>query len=330
MLMLSGCADSSSSKPNGQPATDTSLTSAPDRTGFVTESPQTVASDTSDTSAEVSDSEKPKPKGYVAVAGINHVTSEDKLNEYLCELEELAAPYGYGTGFTYENLVTGAKLQYNSYKQFLTASTIKAPYVKYLLESGADLDEMLVAHTVWDDGDAAIGQLVPSDQGKSFSVRTLIEKTVVLSDNSAYYTLVQHFGVDGFNAMQQRIGVSSLISLDDIFPSASAVEQCKSYKDIYKFAEENENGKALISQLSRCETNVQIGKALGGKYTVAQKYGAEYDEEPMTYNDCAVCYAEKPFVLCILTEQEPETPEANEYFQKVAVIIDKINELIID
>jgi beta-lactamase class A len=324
VLLLCGCGDIENSETAASEAQNSKT-----NTGVITAPPQTAPTTTSTTAATTAeDPNKPKPKGWVLADGFT-VSDQDKFNEYLCELEELASKLGDRAGFYYENMVTHATLQYNSYKKFFTASTIKAPYVKYLLEEGVDLDEKIKLGIVWSDGDASIGQLVPSDAGKEFTVRTLIDKTITLSDNSAYNNLVQRFGVDGFNTMQAQIKTSATISRTDIFPSACAIEQARFYRDIYEFAEKNENGKWLIDLLSDCETNMQIGRALGSKYKVAQKYGAEYDFNPQTFNDCAVVYAEKPFVLCILTEQPPEQEESSIFFQKLAVLADNINSLIV-
>lgn len=323
-LLLCACGDTESSA-RGSSQTESATGNV------ITEvrpSPPQTAPDVS-TPAASADPVKPTSKGWVIADGFN-VTDNGKLNEYICELEDLCGKYGYRVGFFYENMVTHATLQYNSYKKFLTASTIKAPYVKYLLEENVDLNEKIKLETVWDDGDASIGQLTKADEGREFTVKALIEKTVQLSDNSAYNNLIRHFGTDGFNAMQGRVKTSAVISKSDIFTSACAIEQARSYKDIYEFAENNSSGKWLINLLENCETDLQIGRALREKYAVAQKYGAEYDEEPMTYNDCAICYAGKPFVLCILTELEPNTEESNSFFREAALVFDRINDLIVN
>ena len=324
------CAPTATSAPETTAAPETTTTSATETASSSATSATTVTT-TPPTSATTSspDEEKPKPQGLVKVFDAN-VSSQDKFDEYLAELEELVtSKLGYKAGIAYENLSTGARIQFNANKQFFTASTIKAPYVKCLLEKDIDLNEKITLKNVWDDGDPSIGQIVPSDEGKEFTAKALVEKTIQLSDNSAYNNLVQHYGINDFNALMERLGVSMRISFGNIFRSATAAEQCRLYKDIYEFSQNNSSGKYLIALLENCETNVQIGRSLGVKYPVAQKYGAEYDYEPQTYNDCAICYAQKPFVLCILTEQYPNTDTSNAFFLEASVIFDKINSLMI-
>ena len=46
------------------------------------------------------------------------------------------------------------------------------------------------------------------------------------------------------------------------------------------------------------------------------------------FNDCAIVYADSPFVLCIMTEQYPETEESCKVFKDLALVFDDINSLI--
>ena len=48
------------------------------------------------------------------------------------------------------------------------------------------------------------------------------------------------------------------------------------------------------------------------------------------FNDCAIVYANSPYVLCIFTNQYPETEESCEIFKELALVFDDINSLVAD
>lgn len=259
---------------------------------------------------------------------IHQVTSNEELKKCLDELHEIIDQYGSKLGFAYENMDNGIIMSYNASTSFWTCSTVKAPYVKSILEDGADLDEMITINAIW-TGDVPEGdQLYFDDKGKQYSVKKLIENTILLSDNTAYNNLVDHYGRQVFNNLQYRLGCSYFLYDPYIFTKCTPDDMRRSYRDIYRFGEENENGAWLVDLLANAEFNYQIGAALGSKYKVAQKYGTDY--ETSTYNDCAICYAESPFVLCIFSNQTPETDKANEMFKQIALIFDRINEIVVN
>lgn len=261
-----------------------------------------------------------------SLSGFSKVKSNEKLEECLKRIDKICAEYGYSLAFSFENIDTGAQINYNSMKQFMTCSTIKAPYVKSILASGIDLNEKIVKDKNW------IGDIVGEDYiasmewGKEFTVKELIEAAIQRSDNTAYYLLEQHFGWDVFNNLQYQIGADYYVGSDWIFTYATTADMLKSYKDIYQFGEENEQGKWLTELMTDTDLNEQIGKNLSEKYKVSQKYGSEFNES--VYNDCAIVYAKSPFVLCIFSEQPPETEESNQVFLDLADIFDEINSLI--
>ncbi len=259
---------------------------------------------------------------------IHQVTSNERLQKCLDRLKEYTSKFGSKLGFSYENMDTGVIISFNASNSYWTCSTVKAPYVKSILEQGVDMDEMITIGTIW-TGDTPEGdQLYFDDKGKQYSVKKLIENTILLSDNTAYNNLVDRYGRQVFNNMQYRIGANYFLYDPYIFTKCTPDDMRRSYRDIYNFAEENENGKMLVDLMSRAEFNMQIGAALGKKYTVAQKFGTDF--ETSSYSDCAICYAASPFVLCIYTEQKPETDEANEMFRDIALIFDELNEIIVN
>ncbi len=261
-----------------------------------------------------------------SLSGFSTVTSNEQLEDCLERIDEICGRFGSALAFSYENIETGAQINYNSQKEFMTCSTIKAPYVKSILASGIDLDEIIVKDKNWMGDIVGEDYIASMDMGTEFTARELIEAAIQRSDNTAYYLLEQYYGWEVFNSLQREIGADYYVGSDWIFTSATTADMLKSYRDIYEFGEESELGLWLTELMTDTDLNEQIGKNLSEKYKVSQKYGSEFNE--FVYNDCAIVYAESPFVLCIFTEQAPETEESNQVFLDLADIFDEINSLI--
>lgn len=263
---------------------------------------------------------------YAALTGFDMVTSNEELQKCIEELDEICNTYGYTIAFSYENIESGAQINFNSMKQFMTCSTIKAPYVKSILASGIDLDDVIIKDKNWVGDIVGEDYIASMEMGKSFTAKELIEAAIQRSDNTAYYLLEQHYGWQVFNDLQYQIGANYYVGADWIFTYATTTDMLRSFKDIYYFGEENEQGKWLTELMTDTDVNEQIGKELSKKYKVSQKYGSEFNE--CYYNDCAIVYADSPFVLCIYSQLPPETDDSNKVFVRLADVFDKINSII--
>ena len=264
--------------------------------------------------------------GYgFTVSDFDMVYSNEELKNCFDRLQTICDESYFPLGFCYKNIETGASIGYHQYNNFMTCSTIKAPLVKSLLAKDIDLDTVISLNEKWQGDD---GTLSAMEYGREFTAKELIEYTILESDNTAYQLLCRNFGTDAFNNRQYELGANFYLGYNGewIFTYCTPEDMAKDYVDIYEFAEENEQGKWLIDLMCSAKLNIQIGKALGGKYDVAQKYGTDYLES--AFSDCAIVYADSPFVLCIYTEQTPETDESCQVFKDIALVCDDINSLI--
>ena len=121
------------------------------------------------------------------------------------------------------------------------------------------------------------------------------------------------------------LGANYYLGVSWIFTYCTVMDMAKCYKDIYNFAEKCDDGKWLISLMEETDVKTQITAALGDKYDVAHKYGSEFNES--NFHDCAIVYADSPFILCIFTDQQPETEESCKVFKELAKVFDDINSL---
>lgn len=248
------------------------------------------------------------------------VYSNKKLKKALAEIDDICSRYGTTISFEYKNMESCAVCRYNEYASYGCCSTVKAPFCKELLERGADLDDEIAISVKWDnDGGTAASMAY----GDTLSARELIRLAITESDNTAYYNLINYYGYDGFNSMNYELGVNYDLGYSWIFNYCTAEDLMRQYEDIYDYAEKSERGKWLIKLMTKTDRETQITAQLGEKYTVAHKYGSDWDQN--CYHDCAIVFADSPFVLVIMTDQTPETEESDKVFKQLAKQFDIVN-----
>lgn len=256
--------------------------------------------------------------------GFDKVYSNEELKKAFDKIEKICSKANFSLSFSYENMDSDVIVSYNTYSQYLTCSTIKAPYIKWVLSQDPDLDEVVVRDVCWPGDD---GRIALEPDGTEHTVRELIEYAIEESDNTAYYLLYRRFGYMGFNDLMYSLGVDYYLGDSWIFTYCNVLDMAKCYKDIYEYAQDSDNGKWLTKLMQKTDVETQITEALGGKYKVSHKYGSEFNES--NFHDCAIVYADSPFVLCIFTDQIPETEESCKVFRELAKAFDDVNNLIV-
>ena len=245
--------------------------------------------------------------------------------ELLARLKGVCSPHKNELSFYYKDLVSGYSIEFRADEIYQTASVIKAPYVKYLLESGADLTKKLKM-TKKQGGSSHIDK---NPIGTEFTVKELLEYAIRYSDNTAYYMLNEEFGFAGFNEYAKSLGIRSNATnkLTLVFPKPrfgylSARDAGLYFEDIAAYIETgSDNAKLLKSWLTSTTVEGMLAAALGDSYEVAHKYG---EQGSQAYHDAAIVYAPQPYVLTILSTLEPYTDASNEVFDDLASLIDSI------
>ena len=287
-----------------------------------------------ETTTEATTTAPPKPVGLqdgvldghrFGITKFSHkVYSNTKIKKAFSKLDDICDDYGGTISFAYKNLCTGTVITYNADTKYGLCSTVKAPFCANLLEKKVDPEDEITISVLWDDDG---GEVAKGGIGKTYTTKELIRLAITQSDNSAYYNLVNTYGYTSFNNKCAELGVGYDLGSSWIFNYGTANDLLKQYVDIYKYSVKSERGKWLIKLMTKTELESQITAQLSDKYPVAHKYGSDWDQR--CYHDCAICFAEQPFVLIIMTNHEPETKESDKVFHKLAKQFDIINEQIV-
>lgn len=264
-----------------------------------------------------------------SLSDFDTVTSLPDFENCLDELQAIINNSNFKLAFCFKNIETGAAVNYNENTKFMTCSTIKAPFVKSILEQNIDLNQRLSKKFTW-SGDS--GYVASLPYGTELTVKELIRRTLSYSDNSAYYNLHGYFGYNQFNSNQYKLGSSISLGSSWIFTYCTALDMLKNYEDIYNYIQTGENGDILKEYMTAkdVDVNMQIRSALESKYTVAEKYGSEFYDgyDDNQFHACAIIFANSPYVLTIFTNQAPETKQSAKVFKELAVVFDNINTVI--
>jgi hypothetical protein len=215
-------------------------------------------------------SKEPEP---LIVKGDTKGVGEDKL----LKLEEILKAQTNSVSFYYENLETGTVIASTPDKVYFCASVIKAPFIASVLKTGIELSDTVTIREAVSN--------IPA--GTEMTVDKLIYYTIVHSDNNSYIELVRKYGKKVFNEYSVKLGITSRLGSGN-FCNMTAYEAAVYFKDIYRSRRRAER-KIPNRLYERTAYNQQIGRALGKKYDVVQKYGASYKRS--VFHNTAIVYA---------------------------------------
>lgn len=195
---------------------------------------------------------------------------------------------GYDASFLLCDLSTGTELGYNLDRTYFCASTVKAPFAAYVLESadaGAiDVSAPLLETEVF-DGTGTMAY----DGISTYSLGEVVDHTIVQSDNTGYHLLWQTFGGEGFNEWAASFGVENIEGAE--YPSLSARDLGRLWLGVERYtAGGSERGAWLASLLSSTEQSFLRGvaaDALDDGASTLSKPGFEtnawYPDDPFDY-----------------------------------------------
>ncbi|MGN0642264.1 MAG: serine hydrolase [Huintestinicola sp.] len=246
---------------------------------------------------------------------------DENMLELLSKITETAAESD-NVSIYYCDTETGYYFSYKPDNVYRSASTIKAIYCQYILQSGADLDRKVRFY--YPKKTSSSGKLTRKAVGKCFTVDELITYAIVNSDNMAYRLLYETFGYKDFNAYIKSLGLQSpLLGSSSEYSKVTARSMGKCMLEIYRYSKATGN-TYLTDLMKNTAFDEQISK--GVKAETAHKYGQQGGKNG--YHDIAVIYAKEPYILSIFTNVDVNDPDCNSIFVKLSELTAKLhNEL---
>lgn len=185
---------------------------------------------------------------------------------------------GYSTAFMLYDLNNGGGISYHADNMYYSASTIKGPYVAWLVETYPQTMDFLYG---------------------------TIENTIAWSSNDDYEALLTSYGYTEFNSWAAEIGCENIVITEGGYPPVNARDFAKLWCHMYDRVVSGA-GLASIIDIYRDTLSSAIYETLGGQYIVYSKAGW-IGEGLGTYynvqNDAGIVMkGDHPYVLVILSD----------------------------
>lgn len=231
------------------------------------------------------------------------------------DISKLVKNYAWSntSSFALYDINSGVKITYNADWYVSTASTVKAPYIMYVLSQEIDKgnaklsDKLTYEKRFYNNGS---GNIKYSSYGTKYTIKEVIHEILYSSDNCGYLMLQDHFGVKNYNKWLKSIGCKTFV--DGVYVkwgNVSANDSCRIWQEIYKYFSNGKNGEFFKKELLGTGYS-PIRKNLGNKYKVANKFGGS----ELGWHDTGIVFAGKnPYILILLTNDSYLHPDY--YFQ---------------
>lgn len=267
-----------------------------------------------------------KRKNYTSsLKGFSTSIMDEAVFSQIKALENYCRQLGSVVTFYFTDVNQEYFIQYNSDRVYRTQCTVKAPFVKsmldYMEKNNISLNKTiyLKSSQKWNGH-----YLSNFKTGTGFTISELMYYAIRNSDNTAYQMLFDYFGTTNFNENAKKIG-SSLRLNSYIFGETSASNMAKHYLDIYNYSGKFKN--VFFEHLSNSNTSPLIRNGIPSGVTVMRKSGSG-GNATVGYHDCAIVMAEQPFVLIIYTSVNRDMGYDRTPFRKIAEMVYEINETL--
>ncbi|WP_169802737.1 serine hydrolase [Neobacillus soli] len=224
---------------------------------------------------------------------------QDFSKKVSAELTKYIKKSGGTVTLQYQDLGTGDVFQIKGKTAGRAASTIKLPLALYIMEQASkgkiNLNQKLVYKSRHYSGGSGVIQ--NQKVGTSYTIRDLVKKAMIYSDNIAFIMLKERVGQANLVKYIKSIGGQYAYPNGQNLTSANDLTIYA--KKLYQFSKKSPLGEELVGYLKKTVYNTTIPKGIKG-VAVAHKVGMIPAER--IYNDAAIVYDKKPFVLAIMTK----------------------------
>ncbi|MCK5759412.1 MAG: serine hydrolase [Clostridiales bacterium] len=262
--------------------------------------------------------ETPEPSP-TPVPGIN--PAEDAVSLSILEeyIERYFARFDGRYGITFIDIESGASFGLNEIDKFIAASTSKLPinlYLFKLIEEGIVDPEMEMEY-IEDDREWGTGKIIKGEYGDVYTVSQLIEYSLTLSDNCAINMIIRLCELDNILAYMKDLG--AIINYGDRHRTCPA-DMAVFTRELYdKYKENPELYGIMINYLDNTLWSDRIDKYLPKDLVIPHKIGNYLSQN--AYNDVGIVYADRPYIVSIMSEQTNENLEAIDVLADVSLII---------
>lgn len=208
-------------------------------------------------------------------------------------------------------LETNMAFTFSKDTKIATASSIKAPlalFVSKCIDDGIISWDTQKKYEWWHFQANSTGEVQNSPYGTAFTVETLMDYMIRISDNQAYLMLKELVGAEEFEKMMASLGSSRIIPVGSNWGDITAWEMASAWREIYYYSKYNANGEQLFDRFMHAMYNY-IWRAIP-QYEAAHKSGWS----GRAFNDAGVVFAgDRQYVLVVLVGRNGLEDKTSQY-----------------
>ena len=232
------------------------------------------------------------------IHGIVDVTSKDCITY----IKHIIDNFGHDLSIVLYKLDGSLSMTYNSDAAYFSACTIKAPYILVLCQylDSINYDENTLIEYKEKHYKEGTGYIQYSEFGTKYTVKYLIEQALNVSDNSAYYMLIDTFGNDRYNAYMEKLGCHSLTKWGMFAALAKPEDYVIAWYEIYKYFQTNTKYSKIMKDAC---TNSPYAYACAqvSAWDTSHKSGDNLDPEKPVCCDACIVWKDTPYILVLFS-----------------------------
>lgn len=245
----------------------------------------------------------------------------DGINKIIDEINNYYNQSNNYFSFAYKDIYTGFTVTYNDKQGIYAASTIKAPADIYIYEMAglgkANLDEILTYTGNYYVGGTGI--IKNNKVNTKYSVRDLLNYSIVYSDNIAHNMLMDKYGRVNMLNFWQNLGTSSIFVANNNWGNVSARDGIIYMDELYKFYLENDKyGEEVMGIFLDAKTKFISSS---NNYKIANKSGWS----GTAIHDASIVFANNPYIVVALSNLG-DTDYYMSYFNRVSELASNLHE----
>ena len=253
--------------------------------------------------------------------------SEPKYADALSRLETSLKGYSKEFSLVAYTLDNKKAVSFNAETELFPACTVKAFYSLYncmeMDKGNGSLDTEMEYKYEHRDPDWGTGDMKFSKYGTVFDLKTIITKSLAISDNVGYNMQVSYFGRDGYNKWVSGVGCPSLQIKPTVWAlRTKADEHAVMWREIYRYLinEDSKHAEFLYSAFTGTEGNFATKALEGVKYSHKQGFNSGGGWHSMS--DAGIVWKDgNPYVIVMLTNSQGITASAQSVMDDAINII---------
>ena len=235
----------------------------------------------------------------------------------------------------YKPLGGGEAFAYNADMPLIAASIIKIPVMieAFRRFENGEMDRNAIHVLREEEKKPSCGALNRMHAGLEVTMRDLVDLMIVLSDNTATNIMIDYLGVDAVNRTLRGFGAETTTLCRKLFDTTgikAGLRNTICACEIGMLLEKMAKGELISPEADAEMIDILKNQKLNGKFPFflkprGIKSAHKTGEDDGITHDAAVIYTEKPFVLCMFSN-ETNVPEFERVMQDAALELALLNQ----